>query len=99
MRLDVQGAATVRRLAPEAVLIFLSASSEQELISRLQERKTESAEELKIRIATSRQELKRLHEFDYVVVNRQNRLNEAVDQVLSIIEAEHSRVHARRVRL
>jgi guanylate kinase len=99
MRLDVQGAATVRRLAPEAILIFLSASSEQELISRLQKRRTESAEELKIRIATSRQELKRLHEFDYVVVNRQNRLHDTVDQVLSIIEAEHSRVHARHVTL
>jgi guanylate kinase len=97
MRLDVQGAATVRRLAPEAILIFLTASSEGELITRLQARKTESPGQLKIRIATSRQEMKRLHEFDYVVVNHQDRLDEAVAQVLAIIEAEHSRVHPRRV--
>ncbi|MGD9099218.1 MAG: guanylate kinase [Anaerolineae bacterium] len=99
MRLDVQGAATVRRLAPEAILIFVTASSEEELVSRLQTRKTESPEQLKIRIATSRQEMKRMQEFDYVVVNRHNRLDEAAKQVVSIIEAEHSRVHPRRVTL
>jgi guanylate kinase len=99
MRLDVQGAATVRRLAPEAILIFLTAASEEELVRRLRERKTESTEQLKIRIATSRQEMKRMDEFDYVVVNRRDRLDEAVDRVLSIITAEHCRVHPRQVEL
>lgn len=99
MRVDVQGAATVRRLAPGAILIFLTAPSEEELIARLQARETESPEQLKIRIATSRQELKRLHEFDYVVINRQDRLDEAVGQVVSIIQAEHCRTHPRRVAL
>jgi guanylate kinase len=99
MRLDVQGAATVRRLAPEAILIFITASSEDELITRLKMRKTESPEQLKIRIATSRQELRRLREFDYVVINRQNRLDEAVAQIVSIIAAEHCRVQPRRVTL
>jgi guanylate kinase len=99
MRLDVQGAATVRRLAPEAVLIFVTAPTEEELVYRLQARKTESSEQLKIRIATSRQEMKRMQEFDYVVVNRHKRLDEAARQVVSIIEAEHSRVHPRRVTL
>jgi guanylate kinase len=99
MRLDVQGAATVRRLAPEAILIFITASSEDELTTRLEMRRTESPEQLKIRIATSRQEMRRLQEFDYVVVNRQNRLDETVAQVASIIEAEHCRVQPRRVTL
>lgn len=99
MRLDVQGAATVRRLIPEAVLIFVTASSEEELVARLRARETESSEQLKTRIATSRQEMKRLHEFDYVVMNRHDKLHEAVAQVLAIIEAEHSRVHPRRVTL
>ena len=53
MRLDVQGAATVRKLAPEAVLIFLTTSSEDELITRLEARMTESPEGLKLRIATA----------------------------------------------
>jgi guanylate kinase len=99
MRLDVQGAATVRRLAPEAVLIFLTAPSEQELVSRLEKRKADSAEQLKIRIATSRQEMKRLREFDYVVVNCDDRLDQAVNDVISIIRAEHLRTHPRQVKL
>jgi guanylate kinase len=99
MRLDVQGAATVRRLAPGAILIFVTAPTEDELVKRLQMRKTESPEQLKMRIATSRQEMKRLPEFDYVVVNYQGRLDQAARQVIAIIEAEHSRVQPRQVTL
>ncbi|MGC9467221.1 MAG: guanylate kinase [Anaerolineae bacterium] len=99
MRLDVQGAATIRKLIPDAILIFLSASSEEELIERLKKRKTESKEEFERRIETARQEMTRLEEFDYVVINRACKLDAAVDQVLSIIEAEHHRVHQREVSL
>jgi len=99
MRLDVQGAETVRKLCPDALLIFLSPSSEQEMIDRLLERKTETPEDLKLRIATARQEIERVHIFDYVVLNRQNELDEAVDTILAIIEAEHHRVIPRKVTL
>jgi guanylate kinase len=92
MRIDVQGAATIRRLVPNAVTIFLTAESEEKLVQRLQERKTEAADQLKMRIVTARQELRRIIEFDYVVVNREHALDETVDQVLSIIKAEKSRV-------
>jgi guanylate kinase len=99
MRLDVQGAATVRRLAPEAVLIFLSPGTEAELVRRLSERKTESPEGLKLRIATARRELQQMDEFDYCVVNRDLALETTVDQIIAIIAAEHSRVHPRQVTL
>jgi guanylate kinase len=92
MRIDVQGAATIRKLVPNAVTIFLTAETEEELIRRLQERKTEDPDKLKMRIATARQETKRIFEFDYVVVNRVDELDKTVDQVLSIISAEKSRV-------
>lgn len=92
MRIDVQGAATIRKLVPNAVTIFLTAETEEELIRRLQERKTEDPDRLKMRIATARQETKRIFEFDYVVVNRVDELDKTVDQVLSIISAEKSRV-------
>lgn len=92
MRIDVQGAATIRRLVPNAVTIFLTAENEEELVHRLQERKTEEPDKLKMRIATARQELKRVVEFDYVVVNRAKLLEETVQQVISIIIAEKSRV-------
>jgi guanylate kinase len=92
MRIDVQGAATIRKLVPNAITIFLTAESEDELLRRLQERKTEDPDKLKMRIATARQELKRIVEFDYVVANRIHQLEETVNQVLSIIVAEKSRV-------
>jgi len=99
MRLDVQGAATLRKLAPEAVLIFLTTQSEEELVERLRRRKTDAAEDLSLRIATARQELKRANEFDYVIVNSDNHLGETTNTVVSIIEAEHHRVNPRKVSL
>jgi len=99
MRVDVQGAASVRKLSPDAILIFLTTQDEQELVRRLEMRKTEKPEGLKLRIATARQEFKRISEFDYVVVNRTNRLDEAVDTILAIIDAEHHRVNPRKVNL
>lgn len=99
MRIDVQGAATIRALCPEAVLIFLTTQDEQELEKRLTARRSETREGLKLRIATARQELKRLDEFDYVVVNRDHKLEKTVDAILAIIQAEHHRVHPRKVSL
>lgn len=99
MRLDVQGAETVRKLAPEAVLIFLTTRNEEELVARLHKRKSDSAEDLSLRIATARQELKRAAEFDYGVINADGRLDEAVEAVIAIIRAEHHRIHPRKVSL
>ncbi|MFH1635335.1 MAG: guanylate kinase [Chloroflexota bacterium] len=99
MRIDVQGAATIRDLCPGALLIFLTTESEEELARRLTTRKTEKPEGLKLRIATARQELKRVDEFDYVVVNRDDHLDKAVDTIEAIIHAEHHRVNHRKVTL
>ena len=99
MRIDVQGAATVRKICPEAVLIFLTTETEEELVHRLERRKTESREDLKLRIATARQELKRMNEFDYVVVNREHALEETVDTIVAIIAAEHHHIPHRKVTL
>ncbi len=92
MRVDVQGAATIRKLIPNAIFIFLTAESEESLIDRLRERKSETIEGLNLRIATARQEMKRLEEFDYFVVNAEDRQQEAVDRILDIISAAHCRV-------
>jgi len=99
MRLDVQGASTVRKLAPEAVLIFLTTQNEEELVERLKARKTDTAEDLSLRIATARQELKRAVEFDYVIINADSHLKQTVDTVTAIIDTEHHRVHPRKVSL
>jgi guanylate kinase len=99
MRLDVQGASTIRSLAPEAVLIFITASSEQELAVRLRGRHTESAEQLQLRLQTARQEMARIIEFDYVVPNPDGKLQQTVDTVMSIVIAEKHRVIPRRASL
>lgn len=99
LRIDVQGAATIRKLCPDALLIFLTAETEEDLVVRLTARKTETPEGLKLRIATARKEMKRIIEFDYCVFNPEFHLDTAVDTVLSIIEAEHNRVTPRVVTL
>lgn len=98
LRLDVQGAATVRRLVPEAVLIFLTAG-EEELFGRLQARKTEDAEQLRKRMETCREEMNRVAEFDYIVVNSDCHLDDAVRKIAAIITAEKCRTKPRRARL
>jgi guanylate kinase len=97
MRLDVQGAATIRKLVPNAILVFLTTESEADMVRRLELRRTETPEGLNLRIATARQELKRAREFDYAVVNRQDQLDETVDEIYAIITAEHHRVIQRKV--
>lgn len=99
MRVDVQGAATLRKLVPEAVFIFLIAPSEEALFARLRSRKTESAEALQLRLALAREEMKRLYEFDYVVVNRDGALDTTVEKIMAIITAEKCRVCQRVVAL
>lgn len=99
LRVDVQGAATIHEKFPDALLIFLTVEDEKDLEQRLTSRKSEQRDELKLRIATARQELKRINEFDYVVVNRQHQLEETVDLIMAIIQAEHHRVEQRKVEM
>ncbi len=99
MRLDFQGAQTVRAMCPDAVLIFLTANSKEEWLQRLRDRRSETEEELAIRIDTAREEYASLDIFDYIVNNEQAKLDNTLDVIESIIEAEHHRVHPRRVQL
>ena len=99
LRIDVQGAETIRKLAPEALLIFLTTETEEELVHRLETRQTETYDELKLRIATARKEHQRIEAFDYVIRNLDFRLDSTVDVIRAIIEAEHHRVKPRQVTL
>jgi guanylate kinase len=69
------------------------------MVNRLLDRKTETPEGLKLRIATARQEMTHADSFDYVVVNREHHLDETVDIIISIIVAEHHRVKQRKITL
>lgn len=99
MRIDVQGAESVRKLAPQALMIFIATENEEDLVRRLTTRKTETVDSLALRIATARKELNRVEAFDYVIVNREFHLDETVDTIRAIIDAEHHRVKPRKVEL
>ncbi|XP_075521703.1 guanylate kinase 3, chloroplastic-like [Primulina tabacum] len=97
LRVDIQGAATLRTILRNgAVFVFLVAESEEALVKRLIDRRTESTEALLMRVASAREELRHLKEFDYVVVNKEGELESSVNLVESIIDAEKAKVHQRR---
>jgi guanylate kinase len=99
MRIDVQGAESIRKMTDQVLMIFITTETEEDLVRRLETRKTETPDALALRIATARKELKRVGAFDYVIVNREFCLDETVDTIRAIIEAEHHRVSPRKVDL
>ncbi len=86
MDIDVQGAAQFAAAFPDSVLIFLVPPSAEVLRQRLLGRSTEDSETLRRRLQTSRDELRAVSAYEYVVVN--DRLDEAVRNVSAIIDAE-----------
>ena len=92
MRVDVQGAATVCQIVPQAITIFLTAESEDALVERLKRRQTENPDEFQQRIDTARAELHRASKFKYRVVNRECSLDQTVEEVIAIMQAEKCRV-------
>ena len=91
LKIDVQGADNIRRLVPGAVYVFLAPPDMTELEQRLTRRRTESTETLQVRLESAAKELGKAAKFDYVVVNRTDRLDEAVEEINSIIRRERAR--------
>ena len=99
VKVDVQGAATIKEILPQAVFIFLMPPSVEELEKRLRRRRSESSEDLALRLARAKGEIKSLPLFDYVITSHQNKLDEVVSQIDAIIAAEKRRVKPRIVEL
>lgn len=97
LRVDVQGAETIRNLYPEALLIFLIPRSYDEWHERLVNRNTESPEDLQTRINISVKEVEKIGIFDYLVINAEHLLCQAVDDIVTIIRAEHLAVKHRKI--
>ena len=97
LRIDVQGAARIKHLYPNALLIFLTPGNEAELRARLGARETETKAGLERRLATAREEGRRREEFDYHVVNRRNDLEGTVKVIQGILSAERARVRTRTI--
>jgi guanylate kinase len=96
---DVQGASTVRWKLPNAITVFLRPPSLEELAPRLAARNTEASEERRIRLETAEREMQRMSEYDYVIVNHRDRLDQAVSDLKAIVTAERLRVCPRTVTL
>jgi guanylate kinase len=99
VKTDIQGAATIKKILPQAVFIFLMPPSMEELAARLKDRRTESHFDLDLRMKTAEEEIKQLPLFDYVVVNKRDEIDLAVSAVEAIITAEKHRVIPREISL
>jgi guanylate kinase len=99
VKVDIQGAATIKKRIPQAVFIFLVPPSMGELVRRLSERQTESPFDLALRLKTAEEEMKKLPLFDYVVVNKQDEIDLVVSEIEAIISAEKHRVKPREISL
>lgn len=97
VKVDVQGAATLKKAMPQAVLIFLVPPLMKDLGTRLNQRHTESSFDLSLRTGIAAEEIKQLPLFDYIVVNKQNEINRAVSDIKAIIQAEGCRVNPRHI--
>jgi guanylate kinase len=89
LEVDVQGAASVRRLLMDSVSIFILPPSREVLRQRLITRGTDTPEELEVRLRNAPEELKQYSTFDYVIIN--DEIDKAVGQLASIVYAERAR--------
>lgn len=99
VKVDVQGAATIKKILPQAIFIFLMPPSTKELLTRLRQRHTESPSALALRLETAEEEIKQLPLFDYIVVSRWDEIDLAVSDIKTIITAEKCRVTPREIAL
>lgn len=90
LKIDVQGATSVRRAMPDAVLVFLAPPSLEELEHRLRSRLTDSEEAIARRLSTALHEMQELPLYDYVVVN--DDLDTAVEELKAVLIAETHRI-------
>lgn len=86
LKIEVQGAAKIRKMYPDALAIFIMPPSLDILESRLRQRGTENEDDLVRRMRIARGEIEKSHDYDYIVVN--DDLEKAADEVLQILRQE-----------
>jgi len=93
MKPEVNGAIAVKEAYEEAVLIFLLPDKFSYLRERLLTRRTETNEEIAHRIEIAHKEVQYIRSFDYIVINEQQRSEDAVRDLEAILHAERFRIH------
>lgn len=93
LEIDVQGAAKVREKCPDALLIFISPPSFEELSRRLRGRHTDDENVIKERLQQALEECRQIPKYDFLVVN--DKVSHAVEEILAILTAESCRTKYR----
>lgn len=92
LEIDVNGGAQVKAKCPDVVLVMLMPPTFTEQEARLRGRGTETEEKIKSRLERTREELKKLADYDYIVYNYDGEIEKAADQLRAIAEAERCSV-------
>ena len=90
LKIEVEGAANIKRMFPDCVMIFILPPSISELDRRLHKRGTESEEVIQKRIAAAKNELTYAANYDYTIVN--GALEKAIEDFVTVVRAEKFRV-------
>lgn len=98
VKVDIQGAATIKKILPQAVFIFLMPPSVEELKLRLKKRHSESSFDLALRTKIAEEEIKQLSLFDYAVLSQRDEIFQAVSDIAAIITAEKCRITPRKIK-
>jgi len=97
VKVDIQGAATIKKILPQAVFIFLMPPTIEELESRLKQRHSGPSIDLALRLEEAKKEMGNLSIFDYVITNYHGKLDSVVSQIDAIVAAEKCRVKPRSI--
>ena len=90
LEIEVNGAKMIKEKVPNCVSIFIAPPSYEALKERLIGRNTEPPEVIEKRLMKAEDEISSANLYDYVVIN--DDVDEASNEVISIIESEHLRV-------
>lgn len=95
--IEINGAKKIKEIYPDSVLIYILPPSLEELENRLRTRNTEDEESITKRMNITKQELKQINTYDYVVIN--DELNKTIEKIINIIESEKSKVSRNNIRI
>lgn len=99
IKVDVQGAANIKNILPEAIFIFIMPPSIEELSNRLTRRSSETPADLSVRLNTAESEIRQIADFDYIVENPCNEIDTAIEKIMAIVRSEKCRVRQRKIEL
>ncbi|MEX0793225.1 MAG: guanylate kinase [Pirellulaceae bacterium] len=91
LEIDVEGAMKVVERYPDAITIFLSPDSAEELERRLRARGTETEEAIQRRLSVALEETAQAHRYEFQVINRVDQTDATVQEIATILLHQRNR--------